>query len=176
MTGSLIFLNFISLAPPGPGEDAGNRACFSCGYTLHIHAHTACLRTETRNLRAVQSEDWPPPRAPGSQEVPGGFPTFRDCLCTEADRLQHLPTGRKSHEKNCMVLYQGHEFLSPVPRLGHLSGPTPCRALWVLHRLQVLAGKREGGLPTQEAPSVPAARSHTPWSDRARAVGARALR
>lgn len=85
-------------APPGPGEDAENCACFSRVYTLYIHTHTTCLHTETRNLQTVQSESptaWLPSRASVSQEVPGGgFPTFRDCLCTEADSLQHLPTGR----------------------------------------------------------------------------------
>ena len=150
-------------------------------YSLHIHAHTTCLRTETRNLRAVQSESltaWPPPRAPGSQEVPGGFPTFRDCLCTEADCLQHLPTGRKNHEEKLYGPVSGSRVFVTCPQAEPSVRTHAVQS--AVGVTQTTSARRKKGrererLPTQGAPSVPAAISHTPWSDRAQAVGARAL-
>ena len=42
-----------------------------------------------------------------------------------------------------MVLYQYRKFLSPAPRMDHLSGPALYRALWMLHTVQTLDGKKE---------------------------------
>lgn len=152
VTGSSRFLHCVHrapdvcLAPPGPGEDAENRACFSCGthctstHTLHACAQRHGIFGQSRvshRRPGLHPERLGPRKCRGASPPSGTASALKLTVCSTC------PQGEKIMKKNCMVLYQGHEFLSPVPRLSHLSGPTPCRALWVLHRLQVLDGKRE---------------------------------